>query len=73
MNDAVLFGRQASLFQITWCQIPQDRNQNGGKKIVLGVKKIVLGVKKIKLIICKTGFSPTMYLRKITIKIFVLI
>jgi len=66
MNDAVLFGRQASLFQITWCQIPQDRNQNGGKKIVLGVKKI-------KLIICKTGFSPTMYLRKITIKIFVLI
>jgi len=63
MNDTVLFGREASLFQITCCQIPQDRNQNE--------KKNVLGATKIKLMICKTGFSPTMYLRKITNKIFV--
>ena len=38
MNDTVLFGRQASLFQITCCQIPQDRNQNEKKKCVRGHK-----------------------------------
>jgi hypothetical protein len=38
MNDAMLFGRQVPLFQITWCQIPQDRNQKKKKKCIGGHK-----------------------------------